>query len=180
MTFFPLEAIGSRICIIGCSSSGKSTLADALSKKLNIPVTHLDFLAHHENSNWKRKSDDDLIASQQQIIAKDAWIIEGNYSVCMQERFQRATTIIWIDLPVMIAAFRYIKRCLFSKPNRIGKLPGSQREFDFGLLRHILKNYPKNRRKYQTIIQTASIPTIKIDSVRELKAIYECWRLIKG
>jgi len=67
--------------------------------------------------------------------------------------------------------------CLFSKPNRIGKLPGSQREFDFGFLKHILRNYPKNRRKYQILIQAVSIPTIKIASVKELKVLYANWQL---
>lgn len=89
-----LDEMGSRICIIGCSNSGKSTLADALSKKLNIPVHHLDQYAHVENSNWQRQSDAILIKKHDDIIREDAWIIDGNYSVCMNDRLKFATFII--------------------------------------------------------------------------------------
>lgn len=37
-----LDKLDNRICIIGCSNSGKSTLANALANKLNISVYHLD------------------------------------------------------------------------------------------------------------------------------------------
>lgn len=173
----PLEALGNRICIIGCSSSGKSTLGDRLSKKLSIPVIHLDFLAHHHDSNWARKADAELVDEHRRILENDTWIIEGNYSVCMKERFEKATAIIWLDSNVLMAACRYIKRSLLSKSNRVGKLPGAKKEFDVSLLKHILFTYPKNKYKYQNIIKPFNIPMIKVQSMRELDSIYHCWRL---
>lgn len=47
-----LEALGPRICIIGPSNSGKSTLAEAIYRKTNLPVIHLDQLHHLPNSQW--------------------------------------------------------------------------------------------------------------------------------
>lgn len=38
--------LGNRICIIGRSSCGKSTLADALGRKYHLPIVHLDKLYH--------------------------------------------------------------------------------------------------------------------------------------
>ena len=78
MKMITLDQMGKRICIIGCSNSGKSTLADALSKKLNIPAHHLDQYAHIENSNWQRTPDEILIETHNNIIKQDAWIIDGN------------------------------------------------------------------------------------------------------
>ena len=98
-----LQTLGNKICIIGCSSSGKSTLADKLANKLSIPVTHLDFLAHYPNTNWQRRPDSELIAEHNKILQTEQWIIEGNYSVCMKERFSNASSIIWIDANVITA-----------------------------------------------------------------------------
>lgn len=49
----PLEALGTRICIIGNSAAGKSTLAQHLANNLNLAVFHLDQIAHIPNTNWE-------------------------------------------------------------------------------------------------------------------------------
>ena len=48
-----ISDIGNRICIIGFSCSGKSTLAFNLSKKLHLPVLFLDAIAHVPHTNWE-------------------------------------------------------------------------------------------------------------------------------
>ena len=173
----PSKVLGNKICIIGCSSSGKSTLGDMLSKKLNIPVVHLDLLAHDYDTNWRRKSDSELIKLHNQVLEKDCWIIEGNYSVCMKERFSMATAVIWLDFNVLTSVVRYIKRCASGDKNRVGKLPGSSKEFSFWLLKHILFVYPKNRAKYQKILESISVPIIKIESMKRLEEAKRIWRL---
>lgn len=163
-----LEGLGNRICIIGTSSSGKSTLADKLSNKLDIPVTHLDYLAHHHGTNWQRRSDGALIKAQNGIIKQEKWIIEGNYFICMPDRFKRATSIIWLDYHQLNAAYRYLRRCMQNNSNRIGKLPGSQTEFSFSLLKHIIFNYPKNRIKYDSLLSNYDIPVIKLHNLKDV------------
>lgn len=161
--------LGNKICIIGCSSSGKSTLGTRLSNKLNIPITHLDLLAHEHDTNWHRVTDEELIKSQNNLLLTTSWIIEGNYSACMHERFEQATSVIWIDLNVFTALFFYAKRCLFSNKKRPGKLPGSRKEFSFWLVKHILVTYPKNRLKYRSLLKKFDFPIIKITSIKALK-----------
>jgi adenylate kinase family enzyme len=41
-----LSQLGRRTCIMGSSNSGKSTLTDSLSTKLNISAYHLDQYAY--------------------------------------------------------------------------------------------------------------------------------------
>ena len=149
---FSLEKLGKRICIIGCSNSGKSTLAQALSKKLNITAYHLDKFAHIENSNWQCQSDEILITKHTRIINQNCWIIDGNYSICMKERFEGATGIIWLDANVYISAFQFLLRSIKNDLSRPGRLAGAKKEFSWRLVKWIIVNYPKNLKKYQMLI----------------------------
>jgi adenylate kinase family enzyme len=171
-----LDQLGRRICIIGCSNSGKSTLAASLSTKLNISAYHLDQYAHLPNSNWERQSDDILIAKHNEIINQDYWIIDGNYSVCMASRFDLATSIIWLDPSASSSVFRYILRSIMNNHNRPGRLAGARNEFSFWLIKWIIFNYPKNRRKYAKIIKDRPhLFILNIKSLAELKKYYTFW-----
>lgn len=172
-----LESLGNKICIIGCSSSGKSTLADKLSKQLNIPVHHLDLLAHYPNSKWERRSNDELITAHSEILKSDAWIIEGNYSICMPERFKEATAIIWLDANVIAAAYRYLKRCLKIGHDRVGILPGAQTEFRLWMVKHILFTYPQNRASYKQLLESYQDKTLYVSNMKKLNQYYRTWRI---
>ncbi len=165
-----LMNIGPKICILGCSNSGKSTLATTLSQKLNVPAIHLDILAHKPNSNWVRQPDSVLIAQHNEIIQRQSWIIDGNYSVCLSDRLMKANTVIWLDFNPWVCALRYIRRSLQNNPKRPGKLQGSQKEFGFWLLKHILLKYPKRRRHYQNLLeQYPNLTLFRIYSQKQLK-----------
>ena len=84
-----------RISIVGGSGSGKSTLCNILSKELNLPAIHLD--AINFLLNWVEI---DKIERDKIILSKsmeDKWVIDGNYSKTLKERFKRADLIIWLD-----------------------------------------------------------------------------------
>jgi adenylate kinase family enzyme len=89
-----LSELGERICILGPSNSGKSTLADAIGRKRGLKVVHLDQLHHLPNTDWKMRPAREFLALHDEAIAGDQWVIDGNYSKCFPQRFQRATGII--------------------------------------------------------------------------------------
>jgi len=84
---------GQRICIIGWSSLGKSTLAAKLGKKYDIPVVHLDQLKHLPTGNWVARSQEEFEALQMQEVLKEKWVMDGNYTRTMPLRFERATPL---------------------------------------------------------------------------------------
>lgn len=170
------DKMGKRICIIGCSNSGKSTLANALSRKLSIPAYHLDQIAHIENSKWQRNSNELLIGKHNDIIKQNSWIIDGNYSVCMQERLDLATYVIWLDPNVFSSVIRYFFRSFKNDPDRPGRLSGAKNEFGFWLIKWIIFNYPKNRKKYQEVLASKpNLPILHITSMKLLKKYYMLW-----
>lgn len=166
-----MSALGRRICIIGPSSSGKSTLACHLSKTLELPLHHLDLIAHIPGTNWVRRPDSELFAAHDELIKSEEWIIDGNYSGCMPQRFACADTVIWLDPPLWGTIGRYICRSLKNDPARPGKLQGAQRELNVYLIKYTLVNYPRNRHKYREIIaKNPHLNIIIIKSMDDLNA----------
>lgn len=172
-----LSDLGKRICVIGPSNSGKSTLAERLAAKIDASAVHLDQLAHMPGTNWKRRPDEDFVVDHDRAIAEKAWVIDGNYSVCMPQRFARATSVIWLDLPLGGFLYRYILRSIRGASNRPGHLQGARGEFNWGLIKYTFFNYPKNRKKYDILLSKIDAPVIRIKSMKDLNHFYTDWGL---
>jgi adenylate kinase family enzyme len=159
-----------RICIIGPSSSGKSTLAQVLGERFHLKVCFLDQMAHipgtqrREGAYFQREH-------EQFLLENDRWVMEGNYSFLMPGRFADATFIIWLDFKIWGALFRYIKRT-FSK-NRWGDLEGAKRRPNLDQLKYMLFVAPKYRTKYERLIMESGCEFIRLESFAELKGLYK-------
>ncbi len=84
-----------RIAIVGYSSSGKTTLAAALSRKLGVPHYSLDVI--HHLPGWQPRPFEEFAAEHDKRIAEEVWVMEGAYSKTMPQRFERADMIIFMD-----------------------------------------------------------------------------------
>lgn len=86
-----------RIMVLGSGGAGKSTLARRLGEKLGLPVIHLDRLfwqpgwVEHDPETWPKKVSE--------VAAGERWVIDGNYTGTAPERFARADTVVFLDLP---------------------------------------------------------------------------------
>jgi adenylate kinase family enzyme len=171
-----LDELGKRICILGPSNSGKSTLADAIARKRGWPAIHLDQLHHMPNTDWKPRPLDEFLALHDQAIAGDQWIMDGNYSVCMPQRFRRATGIILLDISTLASLFRYLRRTLFDQ-DRAGALEGGRESLKWTMIHHIAVVTPKNRRRYADIYRQLQLPKICLPSARAIDHCYRQWQL---
>ena len=174
-----LASLGVRICIIGPSSSGKSTLATHLGQKITGKICHLDQLAHKQNTNWQRRPDADFIADHDAFIKGSVWVIDGNYSICMPQRFARSTAIIFLDLPITGCLWRYVRRSFEQDEARKGNLAGATQQFNVKMLKYIALGYQKNHKKYETFLKTYNKPVVRIRSFKELKQYYALWELTR-
>lgn len=147
-----LEKLGPRICIMGPSCSGKSTLAETLGAELNLPVVHLDQLAFTPGTNWVRRSDEALIREHDETIAQERWVIEGNYNVCLPQRLARATDVIYLDAPVWLCLWRYVRRSFFEK-SRAGGLRDAEKDFNWFMVWYTAWVYPQKRPRYLKMLK---------------------------
>lgn len=176
----PLKDLGKKICIIGPSSGGKSTLAQILGERLQVNVCHLDQIAHVPGTNWQPRDKELFRKDHDQFLRENnEWIIEGNYSFLMNRRFADATAVIWLDFKFGGSVFRYILRTFRSQDSRPGNLPGATRQFSWSLINYIIFKAPKKRGKYREFINEAKVPILYLSSFKQLKKYYRFWQLDK-
>jgi adenylate kinase family enzyme len=86
-----------RISVVGNSGSGKTTLAAAIADVLGVPHLELDSVFHQPG--WEPLDKDVFRARVAEVTAGDGWVIDGNYGSVQDLVWQRADTVLWIDLP---------------------------------------------------------------------------------
>lgn len=97
-----------RIAIVGGCGAGKSTLARALGELLNLPVAHLD--THYWQPGWVEVAGEAFDAAHDELIAADAWIIDGNYGRTQPTRFARADAIVLLDYNRLVLIWQVLRR----------------------------------------------------------------------
>ncbi len=113
-----------RVIVIGCPGAGKSTFARGLRDKTNLPLYYLDMLWHKSDKTNISREEFDLKLAE--ILSKNEWIIDGNYSRTLETRLQYCDTVFLLDYPLEV--------CLVGAESRIGKkredMPWIEEEFD--------------------------------------------------
>ena len=171
-----LSELGDRICIMGPSNSGKSTLADAIARKSQTQATHLDVLHHLPGTNWMPRPFADFQRMHDTAIMADRWVVDGNYSQLLPQRLARATGFILLDISTPLSLFRYIRRSLVRR-GRIGALEGGKDSVKWEMLKHIAITTPRNRKRYAELQHTIKLPKICLASAAQIDACYSEWEL---
>ncbi|MDX8532752.1 AAA family ATPase [Mesorhizobium sp. VK25A] len=171
-----LSDLGNRICILGPSNSGKSTLANAIARKRGLEPVHLDVLHHLPNTDWEPRPKSEFIALHDAAIAGERWVMDGNYSVCMPQRLRRATGLILLDISTSMSLLRYFRRTLF-ETGRLGSLEGGRDSVKWDMIHHIAVVQPRNRKRYSMMFDALDLPKLQLSSVEAIKQCFRAWDL---
>ena len=147
-----------RISIIGGPGSGKTTLANLLSKKYNLPVTHIDGIHHLKNWQIRDKAQRDKIILD--IVAKDKWIIDGTYHDTLKKRLEASDFVIWLDYSTFTQLKGVVKRFIENPGKEKQEIPGCKERLNFTFLKYVA-GYNKKKRHFIT----DAIKEINIDRV---------------
>ena len=104
------EIATSRILIIGCPGSGKSTFARKLATLTGLPLYYLDMLWHKADRTTVSREEFDIELDR--ILQRDKWIIDGNYTRTLRHRIKMCETVFLFDLPTEV--------CIEGVKQRIG------------------------------------------------------------
>src|SRR5688500_18218873 len=97
-----------RILVSGSGGAGKSTVAAKLGQLLNLEVNHLD--KYYWRPGWVDQPREEWLQTVTDLINRDSWIIDGNYSGTLELRIRRCDTIVFLDLSRFLYVWRIVKR----------------------------------------------------------------------
>ena len=100
-----------KIIVIGCPGSGKTTFAEKLRDKMDIPLFYLDAIWHKPDRTHISREEFDVRLDE--ILKLESWIIDGNYSRTVERRIEACDTVFLFDLPTEV--------CLEGATLRLGK-----------------------------------------------------------
>lgn len=149
-----------RILIIGSGGAGKSTFARQLGEILELPVIHLD--QAYWKAGWEKPTKEEWSATVQRLIAKDEWIMDGNFGGTLPQRIKRADAIILLDISRWVCLWRVAKRVVkYRGRHRPDMAPGCQERFDLEFIRWIWK-YPAKSRPAKLALLSATGPDQRV------------------
>lgn len=162
-----------RILIIGCSCSGKSTLARTLGQRLDLPVTHLDQLWW--KPGWETCSREEFDEKLERVLQERRWIIDGNYSRTIGQRLPKCDTVIYLDFSRWRCLWGLVQRLTQSAGHvRPDMAPGCPERFDLDFVKWIW-NFNKNNRvqNYTWLAMARHARTVVLKNRRQVNAFLE-------
>jgi adenylate kinase family enzyme len=97
-----------RVLVIGPTGSGKTTLAESISRVSNLRHIELDLLRYRRN--WQEIPADEFVEQVAAIAQTDSWIIDGNYSAVRELIWKRSDLVVWLDYSLPTILYRLLIR----------------------------------------------------------------------
>lgn len=160
----------SRIAIVGSGGSGKSTLARELGRALGLPVVHLD--REFWKAGWVPTERTAWEARTRELVAGDAWVMDGNFGGTMELRLAAADTVVFLDLPRPVCLWRVVRRRIVNRGrSRPDMTAGCHEKLDLEFLRWVW-HYP-NEARPAVLTRLARLEgkrVVRLRSAREVRA----------
>ncbi len=155
-----------RVVTIGTSCSGKTTFARNLAQRLRMQHIELDSI--YWKPNWTSTPKEEFRSLAQDAVASEAWVLDGNYSAVRDIVWARATTLIWLNYPFYIVAYRALSRTFRHVFYRQVLWSGNRETFrqsffsKDSILWWVLTTYHRRRREYPRLFQEPKHRHLKI------------------
>ena len=100
--------------MIGPGGTGKSTLAARMGAITGLPVIHLDSIFWRPG--WEPTPKDEWARTVRALLAREAWVMDGNYSGTLDARLAACDAVVFLDLPRRT----YLRRAVLRRLRHLG------------------------------------------------------------
>lgn len=156
-----------RINVIGNSGSGKTTFSRQIAGQLVLPYVELDALFWLPN--WQESSQESFLAKVEAAVAGDAWVLDCNYTRTVPIKWRRVQTVLWLDYPLPLVAWRTIVRAASRAATKQELWPDTGNRETFrkaflskdSIILFSISKYHSTKRRYQKLFANPSHPSIE-------------------
>jgi len=111
-----------KICIVGPSGAGKTTIAKKLAEQLKISTHPFDEIYWNiSGTEFVKNSEEKISQGIKEIILQDSWIVEGAYDKRLLPLLLESSLILKLEVPFYLRTKRLLQRYL--KSVATGKRP---------------------------------------------------------
>ncbi len=158
--------------MVGPCGAGKTTVAARLAGALGVVPTYLDDI--HWKPGWIEASPGEERAAIAEVVARPAWVVDGNYGTLRGAHLDAVELFVWLDLPLRVTFPRLFRRCVVRAFKRVpccnGNYESLRRTFldRESILLWALQT--DGRRRRELTKQLADRPHVRLGSPRAVDA----------
>ncbi len=155
-----------RISVIGTTGSGKTTIAQELSHRLDIPHIELDALNWQEN--WTETPNEIFRQRVASVVQAERWIVDGNYSRCRDLVWVRADTVVYLDYSFWRIFWQLLRRTFRRSFQKVELWNGNREHLPKAffskdsILLWMLTTFHRRRRQYAALFQKTQYAHLKV------------------
>ena len=126
-----------------------------MARALDLPLIHLD--RFYWKPGWIEPPAEEWNQMVMSLVARDAWIMDGNYSRTLSLRLPRAEAVVLLDPPTPQCLWGVIRRGLVTRGKRRPDMAEGCEEKppDFQFLRYVMSYKRRSRPKVLRLIGDA-------------------------
>lgn len=161
-----------KISIVGGPGTGKTTLAENLGKKLNLPVYHIDGIHHLEN--WQKRDTDERDKIILDKISTSEWIMDGTYKSTLEERVENSDMVIFLNYSKLARVKGILSRYIKHRGEEKPEIPGCKEKMDFEFIKFTM-NWDKTKKElvYKALEKNQNKKIIIFKNRKKLNKWYE-------
>ncbi len=162
------------VVVVGTTGSGKTTFASRLARLLAAPYIELDSL--YWEPGWVEAPPEIFRERVERALSGEGWVVDGNYSKVRDIIWQRADTVVWLDLPFRVVLWRLTRRT-FERAIYREELWSGNRESLWthfftreSLFLWLFQTYWRRKREYPMLFalpENAHLRTVRLRSTRQ-------------
>lgn len=144
-----------KVLVIGSGGAGKSNFANRLGELLNIEVLHLD--KFYWRPGWIETPKAEWLTTVDELLKRDSWIMDGNYSGTLDVRLEACDTVIFLDLPRTVCLWRVLKRrIMYSNGRRLDMAEDCPEKFNLEFISWVWNYSSRSRPKVVKMLNANS------------------------